>query len=827
VGDPALVGEARSYWSRALGRFLQHRIAVASLILLVLIFAAGLLAPRLAPYGYEEANLHSLNASPNWSHPFGTDQLGRDYLSRTLYGIGTSAQIALLVGFLASLIGTLVGALAGYYGGFVDNVLMRFTDLLLTLPVLAVVLVAAAFLHADTPQKAAIVIACLLWTSVARVLRASCLALREKEFVVAARACGASDLRIIMRHVLPNAVAPLAAAASLMIATAVVLEVTIAYLGFGFSNLAGGPQPKASLGDVLKQAQSEGFYHWWGITFPGLPIVLIVVAISFLADGLRDSLDPASGSGRSFSARAFRPRRRRVMPALQRLAQPIRAPEGFTLRRVRQIARPRWSRLFIVPPRQRPRAAPAGSRRREGLKFGLEALAIAVLIGAVAGAIYHFTVQHAHTPWATAGSDVQVLSNAAGAQTEVAVAVAPDDSQRLFAASNDSVLPQLRLYDSRDGGRTWKFGLGPLLKPYSCAWGDPAVALAPGGRQYVAFTEKSVCIRGIDLSPYVVVASRPGPNAAWIVRRVAPPAIPGGFDDKAAITVGGGGRVYVAWSRLLRRTYETTVLSSSGDGGRTWSPPHVVDRRLAYPQWVSAAGGAQRVVYLAGVDARLGVWLARSADEGRHFTVRQAAPLALNDAANCIRTGPYPFAQQAIRCLGPNPTVTVGRGRTYVTYALLAPNQTWDVRVAVFDAELRPLWRGRIGPAEARPSDQFWPVSAVDARTGELWACFYDTTGDLQRNAAWFVCSRSRDGRHWAVPVRVARQPANAFVLWEDARRSGFGDSIAYGGYPGLAAAAGVAQPMWIDTRDATHLDQEIFTARVPSAALSGKAPAP
>jgi peptide/nickel transport system permease protein len=775
-------------------------------------FVAGLLASRLAPYGYQEVNLHALNASPSWSHPFGADQLGRDYLSRTIYGVGTSAQIALLVGFLATLIGTLVGALAGYYGGLVDNALMRFTDLLLTLPVLAVVLVAAAFLHADTAQKAAIVIACLLWTSVARVLRASSLALREKEFVDAARASGASDLRIIMRHVLPNAAAPLAAAASLMIATAIVLEVTIAYLGFGFSNLA-GLQAKPSIGDVLRQAQTEGFHHWWGITFPGLPIVLIVVAISFLAEGLRDSLDPTSGSGRRLSARAFRPRR-------PRRSLPIRAPEWVSLERVRQVARPRWSLPSIVLARKSARSPYAGSRRRAGLKFGLEALVIAVLIAAVGGAIYRFSVHHANSPWAAAGSDVQPLSRAPGAQTEVAVAVAPDDPRRFFAASNDSVLPQVRLYDSRDGGRTWTSRLAPSLTPFTCAWGDPAVAFAPGGRQYVAFIEKSICRKGIGLTPYLVVASRSGPNAAWIVRRVAPPAIRDGFDDKPAITVDGTGRVYVAWSRLLAPAYETTVLSSSGDGGRTWSTPHVVDRKLSYPQWVSAAvaGGT---LYLAGVDARLGVWLARSADGGRHFTVRQAAPLALNNAANCLRNGKYVFAQQAISCLGTNPTVTVGRGRTYVTYASLSPNQTWDVGVAVFDAKLQPLWRGRIGPAERKPADQFWPTSAVDAQTGELWACFYDTTGDSERKQAWFLCSRSPDGRHWAQPVRVARQPENAFVLWADAVQAGFGDQIAYGGYPGLAAAAGIAHPMWIDARDRSHLDQEIFTARVSSASLT------
>ena len=795
---------------------------MASLILLVVIFAAGLLASKIAPYGYQEVNLHALNSGPSWSHPFGADQLGRDYLSRTLYGIGTSAEVALLVGFIACLIGTLVGALAGYYGGLVDNALMRLTDLLLTLPVLAVVLLAAATLNANTAQKAAVVLACLLWTSVARVLRASALALREKEFVDSARASGASDLRIIMRHVLPNAVGPLAAATSLMIATAIVLEVTIAYLGFGFSSLA-GLQAKPSIGDVLKQAQSEGYYHWWGITFPGLPIVLIVVAISFLAEGLRDSLDPTSGSNRRFSARASRPRRRRLTPTLRRRALQIRAPEWATLERVRHVGRPRWSIPSIVSARKDARSPYAGSRRRAGLKFGLEALVLAVLIGVVAGAIYHFGVHHASSPWATAGSDVRSVSRAPGAQTEIAVAVAPDNPRRFFAASNDSVLPEIRVYDSGDSGRTWTSRLGPTLTPSSCAWGDPAVALAPGGRQYVAFVEKSICRKGIGLTPFLVVASRAGPSATWIVRRVAPPAITDGFDDKPAITVDRRGRVYVAWSRLLGPSYETTVLSSSDDGGRTWSPPQVVDRKLSYPQWVTATfgGGA---LYLAGVDARLGVWLARSADGGRHFTVRQAAPLALNNAGSCLRNGKYVFAQQSITCLGTMPTVTVGRGRTYVTYATLSPNQTWDVGVAVFDAELRLMWRGRIGPAEEKPADQFWPTSAVDAQTGELWACFYDTTGDSERKDAWFLCSRSRDGRHWAQPVRIARQPENAFVLWADAIRAGFGDSIAYGGYPGIVAAEGVAHPMWIDARDRSHLDQEIFTARVPSASLSASA---
>jgi ABC-type dipeptide/oligopeptide/nickel transport system permease subunit len=804
---------------------LQHRIAVASLILLALMFVAGLLAHRIAPYGYQDVNLHALNSGPSWAHPFGADQLGRDYLSRTLYGIGTSAKVALLVGFLATLIGTVIGALAGYYGGLVDNVLMRLTDLLLTLPVLAVVLLAAAFLHADTAQKAAIVIACLLWTSVARVLRASALSLREKEFVASAHASGASDLRVILRHILPNAIAPLAAAASLLVATAIVLEVTIAYLGFGFSSLA-GLQAKPSIGDVLRQAQTEGFDHWWGITFPGLPIVAMVVAISFLAEGLRDSLDPAAGSGRRMSARAFRPRRhRRVAPALRRLTAPIRAPERLGLERFRQVGRPRLPRASMLSARRRSRNPYATSRRRASLKFGLEALAIAILIGAVAGSIYHFGVHHSKSPWAAAGSNEQALSGVTGAQTEVSVAVAPDDPRRFFAASNDSVLPQLRLYDSTDGGRTWKSRLGPLPSPYTCAWGDPAVALAPGGKQYVAFTMKSICRKGPGLTPYLVVASRPGPNAPWIVRRVAPPANADGFDDKPAIAVDGTGRVYVVWSRLQTLTYETTVLSTSDDGGRTWSPPHTVDPKLESPQLVSAVGGAGRTVSLAGVDAGLGIWIARSTDGGRHFAVRQAAPLPVNNAAGCVRNGKYLFAQQSILCLGPNPTVTVSGSRTYVTYAFLSANQAWDVGVAVFDAKLRPLWHGRIGPPEKKPADQFWPISATDASTGELWACFYDTTGDSERKQAWFLCTRSRDGRHWSTPVRVAQQAQDAFVLWADAMRAGFGDQIAYGGYPGLAVVDGVAHPMWIDARNRSHLDQEIFTARVSSAAVSAAAP--
>ena len=175
--------------------------------------------------------------------------------------------------------------------------------------------------------------------------------------------------------------------------------------------------------------------------------------------------------------------------------------------------------------------------------------------------------------------------------------------------------------------------------------------------------------------------------------------------------------------------------------------------------------------------------------------------------ANCLRNGKYVFAQQAITCLGTMPTVTVGRGRTYVTYASLSPNQTWDVGVAVFDAKLRPLWRGRIGPAGDEAGG---PVLAHFGRrraNRRALGLLLRHDRRLRRGSTrgFSVPARGTAGTG-PQPVRVARQPENAFVLWADAIRAGFGDSIAYGSYPGVAAAEGVAHPMWIDARDRAAL---------------------
>lgn len=465
-------------------------------------------------------------------------------------------------------------------------------------------------------------------------------------------------------------------------------------------------------------------------------------------------------------------------------------------------------------------AVERSSRRRARRKLLLEALAIFGVIAAAAGTVYLLNVHHAKSPWRLVGTHVQDVSRASGVQTEVSVAVDPSKTHILFSASNESLEPEIRVYTSTNDGRTWSSRPGPVLNPNTCAWGDPAVAIAPNGRQYVAFTEKSICTQGPDLTPYLVVAARSGPRGAWITRRVSRPAVRYGFDDKPAIAMARSGRVYVAWSRLLKTRYQTTVLSSSADGGRTWSPPHVVDPRLDQPQLVTIAAGSGHTLYIAGVDARLGLWIGRSTDGGQHFVLRQAAPLPGSRAATCIVFGKYVLPQQAVRCLGPNPTVSVARGRVFLTYGTTGRDLTQDVAIVVFDPTLRPLWRGRVGPPETKKADQFWPVSAVDPRTADLWSCYYDTTGDSKRGEAWFSCTVSRDGRRWTTPVRPARASASVEVLWEDARIYGFGDNGGYGGYTGLAVAGGTAHPMWIDTRDLNAFQEEVFGARLSIKAL-------
>jgi peptide/nickel transport system permease protein len=280
--------KARSQWSYARRRFFRHKLAMISLVVLIIVLGAGIFAKWVAPYRYDELDLLNAASPPTLegNHFFGTDVLGRDYFSRVIYGIQTSEKVAFFVAIISTLIGTVVGSIAGYFGGFFDNLLMRFTDLVLTIPGLAVLLTAAALLGWKDPLAVGLILALLFWTPLARIVRGQFLSLREKEYVEAAKAAGSGDFRIMFRHILPNALGPIIVFATLTVGLAILVEATLSFLGFGIQ------PPTPALGKLIGDAQNTSSDLWWLVTFPGLTIVLIVLCINFIGDGLRDALDP-------------------------------------------------------------------------------------------------------------------------------------------------------------------------------------------------------------------------------------------------------------------------------------------------------------------------------------------------------------------------------------------------------------------------------------------------------------------------------------------------------------------------------------------------------
>jgi ABC-type dipeptide/oligopeptide/nickel transport system permease subunit len=278
---------ARSQWSYARKRFFRHHLALGGLVALVIVFGAGALANYIAPYAFDQIDLNHVLIGPTTSghHFFGTDNIGRDYFSRVVYGIRTSAEVGLSVAFLSSIIGLFVGAFAGYYGGWFDNILMRITDLVLTLPILAVLATAAALLGQGSEWRVAAILAFFFWTGLARIVRGIFLSLREKEYVEAAKAAGSGDMRIMFRHILPNTLGPIIVNGTLSVAAAILIEAALSFLGFGIK------PPTPALGALIADGQNTP-QQWWITVFPGLTIVIIVMAINFVGDGLRDALDP-------------------------------------------------------------------------------------------------------------------------------------------------------------------------------------------------------------------------------------------------------------------------------------------------------------------------------------------------------------------------------------------------------------------------------------------------------------------------------------------------------------------------------------------------------
>ena len=284
-----VAGAGRTQWQVAWRRFRRHKAAVGGLFVLVILYASAILAPLLAPHDPEALDLGEVNRPPSLRHPMGTDDLGRDELSRVLYGGRVSLAVGLAVAVSAGIVGSAVGALAGSSSRFVDGAVMRVTDFFLAMPLLAVLMMVSHALGGST-LDIVIVLSLLFWMPVARVVRGVFLSIREKEYVEAARAVGAGRWRIVVRHMLPNAAGPIIVNVTLGVALAILTESLLSFLGFGIQ------PPTPTWGNMVDKGAETMLTEPWLVWFPGLMVLVTVLAVNFLGDGLRDALDP---SGRS------------------------------------------------------------------------------------------------------------------------------------------------------------------------------------------------------------------------------------------------------------------------------------------------------------------------------------------------------------------------------------------------------------------------------------------------------------------------------------------------------------------------------------------------
>ncbi|MBV8643538.1 MAG: ABC transporter permease, partial [Candidatus Eremiobacteraeota bacterium] len=292
----AAAGEVPASRNTVWRRFRRHKIALVGAVVIVLMGMIAIFANVITPADpnfIDQVHWQGYPLAPGaFGHILGTDENGRDLLARLLVGARISLTVALFAVIMEITIGTLLGSISGYYGGWVDFIIMRITDVVLSIPLLPLLLVLTAIV-AGSSNKAALsfgvivlIIGLTSWPSVARLVRASFLSLREREFAEAARALGNPDANIIFRHLLPNALAPIIVQATLEVANVIILESTLSFLGFGIQ------PPTASWGNMLANAQSNITQAPWAAIFPGLCILVTVLAINYLGDGLRDALDP-------------------------------------------------------------------------------------------------------------------------------------------------------------------------------------------------------------------------------------------------------------------------------------------------------------------------------------------------------------------------------------------------------------------------------------------------------------------------------------------------------------------------------------------------------
>ena len=287
LGQKAPRGE--SLWSKARRRFLRHRLALAGLVILGVMVILAAFAPLFTRYSPIELNLAAMSQPPSTEHWLGTDTLGRDVWSRILYGGRVSLSVGLVAVTISTVLGILIGGLAGYAGGWVDMLLMRFTDMVMTFPSLVIIITVAAMLGPSI-YNTMIVIGALTWTGTARLVRGQFLSLREQQFVLAARSIGVEPRSIMLRHLMPNVLSSITVAATFGMANAILQEASLSFLGLGVQT------PTPSWGNMLRDAQTlsilEGMPWLW--LAPGIMIALAVLSINFIGDGLRDAIDPRS-----------------------------------------------------------------------------------------------------------------------------------------------------------------------------------------------------------------------------------------------------------------------------------------------------------------------------------------------------------------------------------------------------------------------------------------------------------------------------------------------------------------------------------------------------
>ncbi|MBN2654189.1 MAG: ABC transporter permease [Nitrospirae bacterium] len=266
-------------------RFRKNRLALAGLIVILTLSAAAIFAPVISPYEPTKIDVYNVLSLPSISHPLGTDELGRDVLSRMIWGSRASLKVGFIAVGIAIVIGTLVGAIAGFYGGRIDSLLMRFVDIMLAFPSFFLILAIIAIVEPSI-STIMIVIGITGWMDVSRLVRSEFLTLKERDFIAAAKVAGAGDARIIFKHILPNAMSPVFVAATFGIAGAILTESGLSFLGLGVQ------PPEPSWGNILTSGKNNLTVAWWLSVYPGLAILITVLSYNLIGEGLRDSLDP-------------------------------------------------------------------------------------------------------------------------------------------------------------------------------------------------------------------------------------------------------------------------------------------------------------------------------------------------------------------------------------------------------------------------------------------------------------------------------------------------------------------------------------------------------